>query len=168
MERKGLAWIVAFALLAAGISACSESRDRAQPASSEPTIVDDAGMANEADGSNWLAYGRTYSEQRFSPLTQIDTDSVRDLSVDWYLDLPDDRGLVSTPLVVDGVLYFVGSMNKVRAVDATSGSLLWEYDPKVFEHTTNDMRAGWEHNRGIGIWEDKAFAAFEKKGWFGG
>jgi len=143
----------------ATFAACTPSQNDELTGTPEMTVVDDAGMANEADGSNWLAFGRTYSEQRYSPLTQVNTDNVKDLKVDWYLDLPDDRGLVSTPLVVDGILYFVGSMNRVRAVNATTGELLWEYDPKVFEHTTNDMRAGWEHNRGIGIWQDKVFAA---------
>ncbi len=151
--------LVAIAVIASTMTACSNSQDQEPSATIQATIVDDAGMADEADGANWLAFGRTYSEQRFSPLTQVDTDTVRNLKVDWYLDLPDDRGLVSTPLVVDGILYFVGSMNRVRAVDATNGTLLWEYDPKVFENTTNDMRAGWEHNRGIGIWQDKVFVA---------
>jgi quinohemoprotein ethanol dehydrogenase len=116
-------------------------------------------MADESHGDNWLAFGRTYSEQRYSPLDQVNTTNVSGLRVDWYLDLPQDRGLVSTPLVVDGILYFVGSMNKVRAVDARSGALLWEYDPKVHENTGTGLRVGWEHNRGIGVWEDKVYQA---------
>jgi quinohemoprotein ethanol dehydrogenase len=73
------------------------------------------------------------------------------------MDLPNSRGLVSTPLVVDGTMYFVESMNRIRAVDATSGEELWAWDPKV--HENSDMRVGWEHNRGIGIWEDKVYQA---------
>jgi len=46
----------------------------------------------------------------------VNKDNVSHLAVDWYFDLPEDRGLVSTPLVADGVMYFVGSMNRVRAV----------------------------------------------------
>jgi len=124
-----------------------------------PTLVDDAAMSDEAQGTNWMAFGRTYSEQRFSPLTQINVANVATLGVDWYLDLPDAKGLVSTPLVVDGVLYFVGSMNRVRAIDANSGEIRWEYDPEVARHAGNSLRAGWEHNRGIGIWKDKVFVA---------
>ena len=116
-------------------------------------------MSDETAGENWLAFGRTYSEQRFSPLDRINDVNVSGLGVDWYLDLPEDRGLVSTPLVVDGVLYFIGSMNRVRAVDATNGELLWQFDPEVVENTGNDLRAGWEHNRGIGIWKDKLYVA---------
>ena len=121
------------------------------------TVVDDAAMGDESAGENWLAFGRTYSEQRFSPLDQVNAGNVASLGVDWYLDLPNARGLVSTPLVVDGVMYFVESMNRIRAVDATTGEELWMWDPKVYEHS--DMRIGWEHNRGIGIWKDKVYQA---------
>jgi quinohemoprotein ethanol dehydrogenase len=121
-------------------------------------VIDDAALANESEDQDWLAYGRTYSEQRFSPLDQINASNVAGLGVDWYLDLPDDRGLVSTPLVADGIVYFVGSMNRVRAVDGATGQLLWEYDPQVAQHATR-IRAGWEHNRGIGLWGDKVYAA---------
>jgi quinohemoprotein ethanol dehydrogenase len=123
-------------------------------------VVDDAALGDETQGENWLAFGRTYSEQRFSPLEQINTSNIADLAVDWYLDLPGERGLVSTPLVVDGIMYLVGSMNRVRAVNAVTGELLWIYDPKVAEHGADmRMRIGWEHNRGIGFWKGKVYVA---------
>ncbi len=128
-------------------------------ASQTPTVVDDAAMANETQGDNWLAFGRTYSEQRFSPLTQINSLNVADLSVDWYLDLPTDRGLTSTPLVVDGILYFIGSMNVVRAVDGATGRMLWEYDPDIVGNAAHRMRSGWDHNRGIAFWKGKVYVA---------
>ena len=123
-----------------------------------PAVVDDLALADESQGENWLGFGRTSTEKRFSPLTQINEETVAGLSPDWYLDLPDDRGLASTPLVVDGVLYFIGSMNRVRAVDATSGDLLWEYDPRVGEYADR-MRAGWDHSRGIAFWKDRVYVA---------
>jgi quinohemoprotein ethanol dehydrogenase len=121
-------------------------------------VVDDAALADERRGDDWLAYGRTYSEQRFSPLTQVNDATVVRLKPEWVLELPADRGLVSTPLVVDGVLYFIGSMNVVRAVSATTGALLWEYDPHVRD-AAGRLRAGWDHNRGIGFWSGKVYAA---------
>ncbi len=124
-----------------------------------PAVIDDAALADESQGENWLAFGRTYSEQRFSPLTQVTAANVSGLRVDWYLDLPNDRGLVSTPLVADGVMYFIGSMNVVRAVDAVTGAMKWTYDPAVFDHAPRHMRAGWEHNRGIALWKDKVYLA---------
>ena len=130
------------------------------PAQQAPgLVVDDAALADEPSGAHWLGFGRTYDEQRFSPLARIDTATVRDLAVDWYIDLPGERGLVSTPLVVDGVLYFIGSLNVVRAVDATSGALLWEYDPEVATHAGRRMRSGWDHSRGIAYWQGMVYVA---------
>ena len=90
----GLMAVIGLLLLAA---ACSPP----EAARQTDTTVDDAAMSDESQGENWLAFGRTYSEQRFSPLEQINDSNVTDLAVDWYLDLPNDHGLVSTPLVVD-------------------------------------------------------------------
>lgn len=126
---------------------------------SGPTVVDDASLTDDPNGANWLGFGRSYNEQRFSPLTQISAANVSGLKVDWFLDLPDDRGLVSTPLVADGVLYFVGSLNIVRAVDATTGILKWSYDPKVMDVAGNRVRSGWDLNRGIALWKGKVYVA---------
>jgi len=134
------------------LSACSE------PATENTTVVDDAALADETQANNWLGFGRTYSEQRFSPLTAINDQNVGDLGVDWFVDLPNDRDLASTPLVVDGILYFVGSMNVVRAVDATSGEILWSFDPLVREHATR-IRAGWDRSRGVSFWNGKVYVA---------
>ncbi|SVE38498.1 uncharacterized protein METZ01_LOCUS491352, partial [marine metagenome] len=89
------------------------------------TEVNDTTLSTVGDGRNWAAFGRNYSEQRYSPLTQIDADSVKRLGVEWVMDLPDDRSLTGTPLVVDGVMYFTGSYSKTKAVDAKSGKLIW-------------------------------------------
>src|SRR5512145_1640443 len=115
--------------------------------------IDDAALANESNTEDWLAFGRTHSEQRFSPLAQIDATNVAGLRVDWYRDLPEDTGLVATPLVAHGVLYFVGSRNVVRAVSAASGELLWQYDPKLSEHVGNRLRVSFLHgSRGVALW----------------
>ncbi|MGR8919483.1 MAG: PQQ-dependent dehydrogenase, methanol/ethanol family [Gammaproteobacteria bacterium] len=123
------------------------------------TEIDDAALANEADTVNWPGYGRTYSEQRHSPLTGINDGTVTGLGVAWYLDLPNDRSLTGTPLAVDGVLYFNGSYNVVRAVEAKTGKLLWEYDPKVTEHTGDRLRMMWDWNRGIAFWKGRVYNA---------
>lgn len=126
-----------------------------------PDVIgyDDNAIADESQTANWLAYGRTHNERRFSPSEQINTGNVADLKVDWFLDLPQDIGLVSTPLVVDGTLYFTGSMNVIRAVDAVTGELLWEFDPQVAKEIEGKRRTGWKHNRGISFYAGKLFAA---------
>ncbi len=55
------------------------------------TVVDDVALSDDSTGTNWLAYGRTYSEQRYSPLAEINDKNVQNLGVAWYRDLPDDR-----------------------------------------------------------------------------
>jgi PQQ-dependent dehydrogenase (methanol/ethanol family) len=79
-----------------------------------------------------MTHGRTYDEQRFSPLTQITAQNVAALRLAWHHDLPADaRPHEATPLVVDGVMYVTSSWSRVHALDARSGALLWTYDPKV-------------------------------------
>jgi quinohemoprotein ethanol dehydrogenase len=118
--------------------------------------IDDAALANEQNTEDWLGYGRTYSEQRFSPLEQVSAKTVEKLSVDWFVDLPDAVGLVATPLVADGIMYFVSSRNIVYAVEATSGRELWRFDPKVAEVSGRRMRVSYLHgSRGVALWDDK-------------
>ena len=144
-------------LTIASIASLSVGCSPSEPPAERRT-VDDAALSDNSQGENWLAFGRTYNEQRFSPLTQINDSNVGELAVDWFIDLPSDRDLSSTPLVVDGVLYFVGSMNVVRALDATSGEMLWTYDPRVREFADR-IRAGWDRSRGISFWNDKVYVA---------
>ncbi|MGB5244290.1 MAG: PQQ-dependent dehydrogenase, methanol/ethanol family [Lutimonas sp.] len=139
-------------LISLFLFACSENKTKT-------IIFNDEAIANETQTSDWLAYGRTHNERRFSPSTQINIDNVADLKVDWFMDLPDDVGLVSTPLVIDGVIYFTGTMNVIRAVDAVKGNLLWEYNPQVAKEIKGKRKIGWKHNRGISFYDGKIFAA---------
>src|SRR6267378_416847 len=75
-------------------------------AAGSPANVDAARIVEaDHDAGNWMTYGRTYSEQRFSPLSQISADNVKQLGLAWYADLDTNRGQEATPLVIDGVLY---------------------------------------------------------------
>src|SRR6266851_4737646 len=93
----------------------------------------DAARITKADQepANWMTYGRTYSEQRFSPLARITADNVKQLGLAWYADLDTNRGQEATPLVIDGVLYVSTAWSMVKAFDAKTGALLWSYDPAV-------------------------------------
>jgi quinohemoprotein ethanol dehydrogenase len=94
--------------------------------------VDVARIVNaDQDPANWVSHGRTYSEQRFSPLDAINVDNVERLGLAWYLDLDTNRGQEATPLIIDGVIYSTSAWSKVQAIDAANGKLLWQYDPKV-------------------------------------
>ena len=65
------------------------------------------------DNADWLTHGRTYDEQRFSPLAQIDQSNVKELKLAWYFDLDTKRGQEATPLVVDGTMYVTSAWSKV-------------------------------------------------------
>lgn len=123
------------------------------------TTIADAELADDGRTEDWLAYGRTHSEQRYSPLEDINRETLGELGVAWYVDLPNDVGLVSTPLVVDGIMYFTGTMNVIRAVDATTGALIWQYDPDVAGNIGTRRQVGWIHNRGISFYKGRIFAA---------
>jgi quinohemoprotein ethanol dehydrogenase len=119
------------------------------------TVVDDKYLSDENDGTNWAAYGRTSSEQRYSPLQEINVDNVKQLGLAWSLDLPNERSLIATPLAVDGVIYFTASYSHTRAVDARTGKILWEYDSKVIEHAGDRMRIMWDSNRGPAFYKGR-------------
>jgi PQQ-dependent dehydrogenase (methanol/ethanol family) len=84
-----------------------------------------------APATDWPLHGRTFDEQRHSPLDQIDRGSVSRLGLAWSYELGSRRGVEATPIVVDGVLYVTSSWSKVHAVDARTGKRLWIYDPEV-------------------------------------
>ena len=88
-------------------------------------------VAADSEPGNWMSYGRTYSEQRYSSLKQVNDSSVEDLGLAWYFDLDTERGIEATSIVVDGVMYLTSAWSKVYALDAASGALLWSYDPGV-------------------------------------
>ena len=126
---------------------------------SAETTVDGAAITDETQGANWLSFGRTYSEQRFSPLTAINAENVKKLGLEWSLELPGERSLLATPLVVDGMLYFTASYSVIYAVDARTHKIVWRYDPKVLEVAGERARIFWDSNRGLAYWKGKVFVA---------
>ena len=57
------------------------------------------------DRASWLSYGRTYDEQRYSPLDQINKETIDQVGLAWFADMTTSRGQEATPIVVDGALY---------------------------------------------------------------
>lgn len=106
--------------------------------------------------SEWLSYGRTYDEQRFSPLSDINRQNVKDLGLAWFSDLDTARGQESTPLVIDGKIYITTAWSKVRAYDAATGKELWAYDPEV--PGESGVKGCCDViNRGLGAWGGKLY-----------
>jgi quinohemoprotein ethanol dehydrogenase len=140
------------ALIATGCQSNSQKQN-----STKPADIDSGRLINaDHDPGNWMTHGRTYDEQRFSPLKQINDKNVTQLGLAWHYDLDTHRGQESTPLVIDGVMYFTTAWSKVLSVNAATGALLWSYDPKV--------PAEWAVNaccdvvnRGVAAWNGKLF-----------
>jgi alcohol dehydrogenase (cytochrome c)/quinohemoprotein ethanol dehydrogenase len=106
--------------------------------------------------SEWLGYGRDYSEQRFAPQTQITQANIKQLALGWHYDFGGERqGFEATPLVHDGVMYVSTDFSEVWAFDAVTGKKLWSYDPET--RAAQIKTCCSPINRGVAIWGDKVF-----------
>jgi len=148
--RLGYA-LAALALLVV-LTACNRSAVRSEPASVDQARL--LGADNEPQ--NWLTYGRTYSEQRFSPLAQITTENVKRLGLAWSYQFHDGRGVEATPIVVDGVMYVTSAWSLVYALDAKTGKELWVYDPQV-PRARGASACCDVVNRGVAVWNGKVY-----------
>jgi alcohol dehydrogenase (cytochrome c)/quinohemoprotein ethanol dehydrogenase len=110
----------------------------------------------DAEPHNWLAHGRTWSEERFSPLTDINTSNVGELGLAWHFDLDTNRGQQASPIVVDGVMYTTSAWSKVQALDAATGELMWQFDPQVSKEWDAKSCCGVQ-NRGAAVWKGQVF-----------
>jgi alcohol dehydrogenase (cytochrome c) len=113
------------------------------------TPVTDAMLANPPEG-DWLTWRRTYDDMGFSPLKQIDRGNVGNLRVAWSWSLPPGASEV-TPLVHDGVLFIYGWGDRVQALDAATGDLLWHYARQL----PKDVQPGVKRN--LALYGDKLF-----------
>jgi len=148
----GIFVVAIFLVLISG--ACTHAGPAADK-SAKPANVNGSRIVHaDREAGNWMTYGRTYDEQRFSLLNQINDSNVPQLGLAWYFDLDTRRGQEATPVVVDGVMYFTTAWSKVFALNAASGQLLWSFDPKV--------PGAWAVNaccdvvnRGVAVWNGK-------------
>ena len=112
---------------------------------------------SEEPGS-WLTYGQNFKEQRFSELTQINTDTIARLGLAWTAQIGDyNMRMQGTPLVVDGVMYVSNGWSVIYALDATTGEEIWKYDPEVDRSYIRLACCGPAHNRGVAVYEGKVF-----------
>jgi PQQ-dependent dehydrogenase (methanol/ethanol family) len=120
-----------------------------------PPPVDAARIENAAPGE-WLSHGRTYDEQRYSPLEHITDKNVSELGLAWFHDLQVPRGAEATPLMANGVLYVTEPWSVVQALDAKTGKPIWRYDPQVPREKGFDACCDVV-NRGVALWGDSVF-----------
>jgi len=123
-------------------------------------LVSPGVLAQDQTGTDWPFYGHDAGGTRFSPLTQINRQNIAKLKVSWIFHTGDisessrDRkrsGFESTPILVDGTLYFTTPFNRVIALDPETGKQRWAYDPKI--DLNGDYGDGLV-NRGVATWLD--------------
>jgi quinohemoprotein ethanol dehydrogenase len=140
-----------FLLLSAATLAASAPRT--------PAAVDTKRIVNaNREPGNWLSVGRTYDEQRYSPLAQINEKTIGGLGLAWYYDLQTQRGIEGTPIVVDGVMYATSAWTVTVALDAKTGRELWRYDPKVPPEWSRFVCCDVV-SRGLAVWQGKVVIA---------
>src|SRR5690606_17925388 len=98
----------------------------------------------------------SYREQRFSPLRDINDGNIDDLGLAWAFEVDSEAGMEATPLVIDGRMYVTAPWSVVYALDATSGALLWKYDPQVRRDASIKFCCG-SINRGVAAWGDNIY-----------
>ena len=101
--------------------------------------------ADKKADRDWPVYGGTPENNHFSPLEQINRKNVKDLQVAWTFDTEETGGLQTSPIEVNGVLYGITPTQKIFAVDAATGKLLWKFDSEI---------KGTQPDRGLSYWSD--------------
>ena len=149
--------VLNLALVLVAIAMATGSPPGSDTSTKQGTVNDARILAEKETGNNWLVNGRMNDSRHFSPLRQINDKNVANLGLAWYLDIEGGMGVVSEPLVVDGVIYFSAPLSKVYAVDAASGKLLWKFDPKVRLNLSLNGSYSARTNGGVAVWNGKVY-----------
>lgn len=115
------------------------------------TISDNSSSAIEKE---WPSFGRDYTNQRMSPLTQINTENVKKLSLAWQFKTGISASFQATPIVTNGVMYIALPYNHVAALDARTGKELWRYQ---HQRKPNWKMCCGPANRGVAVSDGKVF-----------
>jgi len=130
----------------------------------QPRTIDDETLRNAArTGEEWITYNLGWSEQRYSPLSEINAQNVNRLGLAWYTEIPAAQGnpqnrQEATPLVHNGIIYSIAPWSVVYAVDARTGKEVWHQDPDVNQQVWQSRICCGVVNRGIALYQDKVIA----------
>src|ERR1700687_1285565 len=128
---KKIALCIAVGIIASGIS-----RSQLSPRTIPHTV---------SEQRDWPVYGGAPENTHYSALAQINRGNVKQLQVAWTFDTGESGGLQTSPIIVGDVLYAYSPSQRVIALDAATGKLLWKFDPAVH---------GWQPARGLAYWSD--------------
>jgi quinoprotein glucose dehydrogenase len=136
MQRKWFAGVPPLAI-ALGLALTWAARS-AQGQNESPSKI-------PTENYDWPMYGGAPENNHYSPLTQINRANVGKLAVAWSFDTREEGGLQTSPIVVNGTLYGISPSQKIFALDAATGKLLWKFDSGV---------VGTQPDRGLSYWTD--------------
>ncbi|MDQ1409134.1 MAG: quinoprotein glucose dehydrogenase [Acidobacteriaceae bacterium] len=100
-----------------------------------------------AKGHDWPSYGGAAENDHYSPLAQINRNNVKELRVAWTFDTGEEGGLQTSPLILNGVLFGTTPSQKVFALNAATGELLWKFDSGIKGTQPNRGLAYWSHGK---------------------
>jgi quinohemoprotein ethanol dehydrogenase len=153
MKSLSLAAVLVFAVALTAVAQRPSNRQ----------VDDELLREGSRTGEEWISYAVNWSEQRYSPLSQINADNVKRLGLAWSYDIPAASGnqqthQEGTPLVFHGVLYSIGPWSVVYAVDLRTGRELWHQDPDVNQQVWQSRICCGVVNRGIALYKGKVIA----------
>jgi alcohol dehydrogenase (cytochrome c) len=126
-------------------------------------------LLNAADEpQNWLTHHKDYAATRYSPLDEINKETVGNLKVAWTQALGGIEGggiwphggLEGTPIVEDGAMYVTDGWGAVYKLDLTGGGgeLVWKMDPATDKDWSGAVSCCGVNNRGVALWNDKVIS----------
>ena len=118
------------------------------------TVTQDMLSRADGDGNNFLHTNGNYSQTRYYPARQINTDNVGDLRPAWIFQTEIVESLETSPIVVEGVMYVTTSFNHVYALNAETGEQIWHYKHKMGPITTYCCGP---NNRGVAVYGDRVY-----------
>lgn len=154
--KRYLAGAALAAMMVTGLTACK----RTPEAAPQPTGRLDTQRLLSIDGEPgaWLTSGRDFGKTHYSPLDLIDSSNVDRLGLAWDVSTGTARGMEATPVVIDGVMYTSGVAGRVYALDAATGSMLWQFEPQV-DGKVNRGACCDMVNRGVAVWQGRLYVA---------
>lgn len=137
------------------MSAAAATSFQMLPITADVTNSDTDRANADADQENWRLHGRTYDNQRFSPLTQINANNVHQLRPVALIQTGVANSMEATPIVINGIMYVETAGNVVQAYNAVTGAELWSYNPTL---EYSDLCCG-PQARGVAVAYGKVFVA---------
>src|SRR6185437_4550112 len=140
----------------AGLIAAGGSGAASDTAVAAGNVSEQRVLSEGWNGPDWLVSGGAFGSTHYSALKQINDNNVGKLGLAWSLDIDSPMGMATEPIVVDGTIYLTASMDRVFAIDAASGRLLWKYYPDVRLSVMRNSALA-RTNRGVAVWEGKVY-----------